>query len=111
MRLGLHSYLNRGVFMDNSPIQERQCEYKNLRQMTVRTHSAKRYLRLLPIITSATLKSFRGLPWSLSFNVTDRCPIGCNCYWRAQSRVREMDDDAVVGFFHQMRARGFLHAT
>jgi organic radical activating enzyme len=87
---------------------------RNLGQMTTMpTHSegAKRYFRLLPIITAATLRSFRGHPWSFSFNVTDRCPIGCNCYWRAQDRVKEMDDDAVVAFFYQMRTRGFVHAT
>jgi organic radical activating enzyme len=66
---------------------------------------------LLPIVVATALKSVRGQAWSFSFNVTDRCPIGCNCYWRAQARVKEMDDDAIVAFFQRMRKRGFVHAT
>jgi MoaA/NifB/PqqE/SkfB family radical SAM enzyme len=79
--------------------------------MSTHSKGAKRLFRLLPIVTAAALKSIKGRAWSLSFNVTDRCPIGCSCYWRAQTRVREMDDDAIVAFFNQMRRRGFVHAA
>jgi hypothetical protein len=79
--------------------------------MPISSKGAKRYFRLLPIVAATALKSARGQAWSFSFNVTDRCPIGCKCYWRAQARVKEMDDDAVVEFFHGMRGRGFTHAT
>jgi organic radical activating enzyme len=81
--------------------------------MPTPTHlqGVKRYLRLLPIITATIRRTFRGEAWSFSFNVTDRCPIGCNCYWRAQARVQEMNDDAIVAFFHRMRGSGFVHAT
>jgi MoaA/NifB/PqqE/SkfB family radical SAM enzyme len=77
------------------------------------THSkgARRYARLLPLVAAIALKSYKGTPWSFSFNVTDRCPIGCSCYWRAQARVKELDDDAIVEFFHRMRRQGFVHAT
>src|SRR5688572_6237388 len=79
--------------------------------MPTHAHGPKRYLRLLPIVVRTALKTARGQPWSFSFNVTDRCPIGCDCYWRAQARVKEMPDDEVVEFFHRMRQRGFVHAT
>ena len=79
--------------------------------MPEHSKGAKRYARLVPLVAAVSLRSFRGLPWSLSFNVTDRCPIGCNCYWRAQARVKEMDDNAIVAFFHRMRRLGFVHAT
>lgn len=46
--------------------------------------------------------------FGFSFNVADRCPIGCQCYWRAQERVKEIIDDDVVAFFHEMRERGCL---
>lgn len=46
--------------------------------------------------------------FGFSFNVADRCPIGCQCYWRAQERVKEMTDDDVVAFFHEMRRHGYL---
>jgi MoaA/NifB/PqqE/SkfB family radical SAM enzyme len=50
-------------------------------------------------------------PWSFSFNVSDRCPINCDCYWRAQARVTEMSDDEVYRFFIDMRKRGYLHVA
>ena len=77
------------------------------------THSkgARRYARLLPIVAAVALKTYKGNAWSFSFNVTDRCPIGCSCYWRAQARVKELDDDSIAAFFHGMRRQGFVHAT
>ena len=46
--------------------------------------------------------------FGFSFNIADRCPIGCQCYWRAQERVTEMEDDDIIAFFHEMRRRGYL---
>lgn len=60
---------------------------------------------------SVGLKSVLGRPWAFSFNVSDRCPIGCDCYWRAQSRVTEMADDEVERYFYDMAARGFQLVT
>ncbi len=53
----------------------------------------------------------RGQEFGFSFNVADRCPIGCDCYWRAQARVNELSDDEVVEFFYQMKKRGYLLVT
>jgi MoaA/NifB/PqqE/SkfB family radical SAM enzyme len=46
-------------------------------------------------------------PWIFSFEIADRCPIGCHCYWRAQERVPELSDEQVVAFFKRKRAEGF----
>lgn len=54
------------------------------------------------------LRMLANQEFGFSFNVADRCPIGCQCYWRAQERVKEMTDDDVVAFFHEMRRRGYL---
>ena len=50
-------------------------------------------------------------PYVFSFNIADRCPIGCNCYWRAQARVPELDDGEVVDFFERKRADGYVLAN
>lgn len=52
-----------------------------------------------------------GGPYVFSFNIADRCPIGCNCYWRAQARVPELSDDDVVEFFQRRRDEGFVLAN
>jgi MoaA/NifB/PqqE/SkfB family radical SAM enzyme len=49
--------------------------------------------------------------FGFSFNLADRCPIGCQCYWRALDRVTELGDEAVVQFFTQQKAEGMLLAT
>ena len=46
-----------------------------------------------------------------SFNIADRRPVGCLCYWRATPRVTELGDDAAVEFFQARRAEGKLLAT
>ena len=56
-------------------------------------------------------RSVLGLPYAFSFNIADRCPVGCNCYWRAQARVTELSDEAVVSFFQQKREEGYVHAN
>lgn len=56
-------------------------------------------------------RSCLGLPYAFSFNISDRCPVGCNCYWRAQARVAELSDDEVVFFFEKKRREGYVHAN
>ena len=56
-------------------------------------------------------RSILGLPYAFSFNVSDRCPVGCNCYWRAQARVAELSDEEVVSFFQRKRMEGYVHAN
>jgi MoaA/NifB/PqqE/SkfB family radical SAM enzyme len=68
--------------------------------------------RNLPVLlTGAYRRGVRGLPYCFSFNIADRCPIGCDCYWRAQARVPELSDDAVIGFFEKKRSEGYLFAS
>lgn len=52
-----------------------------------------------------------GKPLAFSFNVADRCPINCDCYWRAQTRVRELTDEQVLDFFNQKRTNGYVHVN
>src|SRR3989344_4101396 len=44
--------------------------------------------------------------FAFSFNVSDRCPVGCMCYWRAQERVKELNDDEMIKFFEARNAEG-----
>ncbi len=52
-----------------------------------------------------------GLPYTFSFNIADRCPIGCQCYWRAQEQIPELTDEGVVAFFEKKRHEGYVFAT
>ena len=52
-----------------------------------------------------------GLPYAFSFNISDRCPVGCHCYWRAQERVAELSDEEVVSFFQKKRREGYVQAN
>jgi MoaA/NifB/PqqE/SkfB family radical SAM enzyme len=52
-----------------------------------------------------------GLPYAFSFNISDRCPVGCDCYWRAQARVAELSDQEVIAFFERKRSEGYVHAN
>lgn len=61
----------------------------------------------IPLVSHIQKRSVLGF----SFNLSDRCPIGCQCYWRALSRVSEMGDEAVVCFFEAQRQRGMLLAA
>ncbi len=65
----------------------------------------------LPDIASGAVTMLRGKPYGFSFNVSDRCPVGCQCYWRAQERVKELSDDDVIYFFEKRKKEGFIHAT
>jgi hypothetical protein len=64
-----------------------------------------------PNLLRLLARGVRGDEIGFSFNVADRCPIGCDCYWKARPRVSEMTDEDVVGFFREMRDRGYLLAT
>ncbi len=50
-------------------------------------------------------------PIGFSFNVSDRCPVGCQCYWRAQERVPELSDEDVIRFFEEKKRQGYIHTT
>lgn len=65
-------------------------------------------VRDIPYFLRFLGKMAKGQEFGFSFNVADRCSIGCDCYWRAQPRVNEMENDDVVIFFHEMRQRGYL---
>ena len=66
---------------------------------------------LFVLVKGMHRRSLLGLPYAFSFNISDRCPVGCNCYWRAQARVTELSDEAVVSFFQQKRSEGYVHAN
>jgi MoaA/NifB/PqqE/SkfB family radical SAM enzyme len=66
----------------------------------------------------------RGIPGKeigFSFNVAERCPIGCQCYWRERlERMQvlgrdlareELTEEAAVEFFHEMKRRGYMLVT
>ena len=66
----------------------------------------------LPVLfKGAYRRAVRRLPYCFSFNLADRCPIGCDCYWRAQARVVELSDDEVIAFFQKKRAEGYLFVS
>jgi MoaA/NifB/PqqE/SkfB family radical SAM enzyme len=66
----------------------------------------------LPVLLKGVYRrDVRGLPYAFSFNIADRCPVGCNCYWRAQARVSELSDDEVIAFFQRKRREGYLHVN
>jgi MoaA/NifB/PqqE/SkfB family radical SAM enzyme len=55
----------------------------------------------------------RGRPFAFSINVSNMCPLGCECYWRiggeaAKGKEIQMTEDQMVTFFHEMRSRGFV---
>lgn len=52
-----------------------------------------------------------GQPVFGSFNISERCPNGCFCYWKAQPKVAEMSDAQVLQFIKQQRKQGVVHYT
>lgn len=66
---------------------------------------------LAPSLVRGMVNLAQNKPVGFSFNVSDRCPINCQCYWRAQDRVNELSDKDVINFFHQKRKEGLVHAT
>lgn len=65
----------------------------------------------LPDAVKVAGRVLRGKPIGFSFNVADRCPINCDCYWRAMNRVEELSPDEMVDFFEARREEGFVHAN
>src|SRR3990167_367741 len=57
------------------------------------------------------VRAARNKPVGFSFDIADRCPIGCKCYWKALDRVEHMSLEDVVAFFKKLRRKGMLHAT
>jgi MoaA/NifB/PqqE/SkfB family radical SAM enzyme len=72
---------------------------------------AIKMFRAAPDLPTLILNLMQRKPIAFSFNVADRCPVGCSCYWRAQARVAELTDTQIVDFFHQMKDSGFVHVT
>ena len=70
-----------------------------------------RLVKDLPDAIKVASRVIRGEPIGFSFNVADRCPINCNCYWRAMNRVEELEPDAMVDFFGGKRQEGYVHAN
>ncbi|MBI2635131.1 MAG: radical SAM protein [Parcubacteria group bacterium] len=68
-------------------------------------------LRDLANLSKLIWKMNRKQEFGFSFNVADRCPIGCDCYWRAQRRVKELSDDQVIKFFNEKKEKGYLIVT
>jgi MoaA/NifB/PqqE/SkfB family radical SAM enzyme len=70
-----------------------------------------RILRGMPYLFSLAGHIRNRTQFGFSFNLADRCPIGCECYWRALERVKELGDEAVIHFFMEQKAKGMLLAT
>src|SRR5262245_52847781 len=66
---------------------------------------------LFVLLKGMNRRASLGLPYAFSFNISDRCPVGCNCHWRAQARVAELSDEEIVSFFKKKRAEGYVHAN
>jgi|GEM_PF-3954355 len=70
------------------------------------------FLRHSPVLLKGLYRRMVAqVPYAFSFNISDRCPVGCNCYWRAQGRVTELSDDEVVAFFQKKRREGYVQAN
>ncbi len=65
----------------------------------------------LPKLLRVVARVSRGRPIGFSFNVSDRCPVNCNCYWRAMGRVSELSPDDMVAFFEERAREGFIHVN
>ena len=50
----------------------------------------------------------KGNPFAFGINVSDRCPIGCDCYWRASARVDEMKEEEMIDFMLEKRNAGYV---
>ncbi len=83
--------------------------------------------KTLQFAFKAVVGNLQGVKPMFGFNVSERCPIGCDCYWRRQlaerlnlssaqetkalpilGRKLEMSDDQVVQFFKQKEKEGSL---
>lgn len=71
----------------------------------------KKIIRLLPVGMKAARRIINGKEIGFSFNLADRCPLSCNCYWRSMSRVPELSEGQVIEFFQEKKEEGLLLAT
>lgn len=53
----------------------------------------------------------RSRPFAFSFNISEHCPVGCRCYWRAQGIEPEMSDEEAIAFFWQKQREGYVLAN
>lgn len=69
--------------------------------------------RLADVVNALKLyqRGLSGKPIGFSFDIADRCPIHCDCYWRAQARVTELSNEQALAFFQERKAEGLLIAT
>jgi len=65
----------------------------------------------IPNLLRVGTRVMRGKPIGFSFNVADRCPVNCKCYWRAMERVSELSPDEMVAFFEQKAREGYIHVN
>jgi molybdenum cofactor biosynthesis enzyme MoaA len=75
----------------------------------------------VPNLARLLYRGVSGKEVGFSFNVAERCPVGCQCYWRERLErmealgrdlaAEEMTDEAAVMFFQDMHDRGYLLAT
>ena len=71
----------------------------------------KTLIRGVPHLFQVISHMRAGSPFGFSFNLADRCPINCQCYWKAMARVKELPDEEVIRFFEVRRDEGYLLAT
>lgn len=75
----------------------------------------------VPNLANLFRRGWQGTEIGFSFNIAERCPIGCQCYWRERLErqqalgndlsQKELPDEEVVEFFQEMRDRGYLLVT
>ena len=73
----------------------------------------------IPNLLKLLYRGVSGKGVGFSFNVSERCPIGCRCYWRERVErleaigepVGEMGDNDAVEFFEEMKSHGYLLVT
>lgn len=51
------------------------------------------------------------VPYAFSFNISESCPIDCDCYWRAKGAVTALPDEEVIQFFQEKRKEGYVLAN
>lgn len=69
------------------------------------------FLKDIPRAVQVAGRVMKGEPIGFSFNVADRCPINCDCYWRAMDRVPELGPDEMVDFFEKKADEGYILAN
>ena len=64
-------------------------------------------------ITPGLWNLVKGKPLLFSINVSNVCPISCDCYWRiggeeAKGKEIQMTEEEMTAFFYEMKAQGFI---